>query len=90
MVVWHHFFLSVCVDCRGAFRFEMLCNGLNIIDNRYFTFQMIIDIAGTHSTISDAIRVGSPVIITIYKTKLTYKYTEILEFSTRVGTITHR
>ena len=64
----------------------MLCNGLNIADNRYSTFQTIIDIAGAHGAISDAICVGSPVIIILYK-KLTSKYTKILEFSTRVGTI---
>ena len=35
--------------------------------NEYFTFQMIIDKAGAHSAILDAVCVGSPVIIIIYK-----------------------
>ena len=65
----------------------MLCNGLNIADNRYSTFQTIIDIAGAHDAISDAVCVGSPVIIYFVQKKLTSKYTKILEFSTRVGTI---
>ena len=51
----------------------MLCNRLNIADNRYFTFQAIIDIAGACGAISDAVCVDSPVIIIIYK-KLTNKY----------------
>ena len=45
----------------------MLCNGLNIADNGYFTFQTIIDIAGVRGTISDVVCVGSPVIVIIYK-----------------------
>ena len=45
----------------------MLCNGLNIADNGYFTFQTIIDIAGARGTISDVVCVGSPVIVIIYK-----------------------
>ena len=45
-------------------------------NNGYFTFQTIIDIAGGRGTISDAVCVGSPVIIIIYKKKLTNKYTE--------------
>ena len=47
----------------------MKCNG-------YFTFQVIIDIAGTRGTISDAVFKGSPVIINIFTKKLTNKYTE--------------
>ena len=35
--------------------------------NGYFTFQTIIDIAGARGAISDAVCVGSPVIIIIYK-----------------------
>ena len=35
--------------------------------NGYFTFQMIIYIAGEHGVISDVVCVGSPVIIIIYK-----------------------
>ena len=57
--------------------------------NGYFTFQMIIDIAGACGAISDAVCVGLPVIIIIYK-KLTNKYTKKLKFSTRVGTIAHQ
>ena len=46
----------------------MLCNGLNIADNKgYFTFQLIIDIAGASGAISDAVCMGSPVIIVFYK-----------------------
>ena len=47
--------------------------------NGYFTFQTIIDIAGVRGVISDAVHVGSPVIIIIHvylQTKLTNKYTE--------------
>ena len=55
-------------------RSKMLCNGLDIAENeaynRYFTFQTIIDIAGAHSTISDAVCVGSPVIIIIFTKKV--------------------
>ena len=40
---------------------------------RYLTFQMII---GGCGTVSDAVCVGSPVIIIIYKKTLTNKYTE--------------
>ena len=71
----------------------MLCNGLNIADNEtygYFTFQMIIE---AHGKISDAVCVGSPVIIIIFTIKIQKsfinKYTKNLEFSTRVGTIAH-
>ena len=46
--------------------------------NGYFIFQTIIDIAGAHGAISDAACVGSPVIMIIYKKKLTNKYTEKL------------
>ena len=53
--------------------------------NGYFTFHSD-DIAGARGAISDAVCEGSPVIIIIYKKKLTNKYT----FSTRVGTIAHR
>ena len=68
-----------------------LCNGLNIADNRYFTFQTLINVAGACSAISDALCVGSPVIIIIYKKNLTNKYTKIfLEFSTRVETIANQ
>ena len=35
--------------------------------NEYLTFQTIIDIAGACGTISDAVRMGSPVKIIIYK-----------------------
>ena len=35
--------------------------------NGYFTFQTIIDIAGARGTISNAVRMGSPVIIIVYK-----------------------
>ena len=45
----------------------MLCNRFNIADNGYFTFQMIIDIARAGGAISDAVCVGSPVIIIIYR-----------------------
>ena len=60
----------------------MLCNGSNIQltikHNGYFTFHMIIDIAGERGTISSAVCVGSPVMIIISK-KLTkkLKYTGI-------------
>ena len=56
--------------------FETLRNGLNIADkkrNGYFTFQTII---GARGAISDAVCMGSPVIIITYKKKLTNKYTE--------------
>ena len=49
------------------------------MDTSLFT----IDIAGEHGAISDAVCVGSPVIIT-------NKYTKKLEFSTIVGTIAHQ
>ena len=61
----------------------MKCNG-------YFTFQMIIDIAGACGAISDAVCVGSPVIIIIYKKKVYKQVHKNIEFSTRVGTIAHR
>ena len=51
---------------------------------------MIIDIAGARGAISDAVCVGSPVIIKLFTKKLTNKYTKNLEFSTRVGTIAHQ
>ena len=35
--------------------------------NGYFTFQMIFDIARTRGAISDAVCMGSPVIIIVYK-----------------------
>ena len=58
----------------------MLYNGLNIADNEhngYLTFQTIIDIAGVHGAFSDAICVGSPVIIQLFvKKMLTNKYTK--------------
>ena len=41
--------------------------GLNIADNRHLTFQTIIDIAGARSVFSDAVCMGSPVKIIIYK-----------------------
>ena len=68
----------------------MLRNGLNIADNETFTFQTIIDIAGVHGTISDAVCVGSPVIIMIYKKKVDKQVHKNLEFSIRIGTIAHR
>ena len=58
--------------------------------NGYFTFQTIIDIDGVRGTISDAVCVGSPVIIKLFTKKLTNKYTKKLAFSTRVGTLAHR
>ena len=60
----------------------MKCNG-------YFTFQMIIDIAGAHGAISDVVCVGSPVLI-IFTKKFTNKNTEKFGILTRVGTIVHR
>ena len=54
----------------------MLRNRLHKADNEangYFTFQTIIGVCGA---ISDAVYVGSLVIIIIYKKKLTNKYTE--------------
>ena len=58
----------------------MLCNGLNIADNGYFTFQMIIDSwdAQRHFFF-DAVCMGSLVIIIFIK-KLTKKYTKIWKF----------
>ena len=38
--------------------------------NGYFTFQMIIDIAGVRGAISDAVCVGSPVIIKLFTKKI--------------------
>ena len=38
--------------------------------NGYFTFQMIIDIAGVRSAISDAVCMGSPVIIKLFTKKV--------------------
>ena len=67
----------------------MLCNELNIADNGYFTFQMIIDIAGVCGTISDVLCVGSPVIIITYK-KIDKQVHKKMEFSARVGTIAYR
>ena len=46
----------------------LLCNGLNIADNKDFTFQTIIDIAGERSAISDVVCMGSSVII-VYNNK---------------------
>ena len=37
--------------------------------NGYFTFQTIIDIAGAHSAISDAVCMGSSVIIKLFPKK---------------------
>ena len=67
----------------------MLCNRLNIADSRYFTFQVITDIAGVRGTILDAVYVGSPIIIIIYK-KVNKQVHKKSEFSTRVATIAHR
>ena len=53
--------------------------------NGYFTFQMIIDIAGVRNAISDAVCVGSPVVIKLFTKKLTNKYTKKFGISTRVG-----
>ena len=47
----------------------MLYNRLNIADNGYFTVQTMIDIAGAHGAISDAVCVGSPVIIKLFTEK---------------------
>ena len=66
----------------------MLCNGLNLADNGYFTFQTIINIAGARGAISDVVCMGSPIIIIIYKT-INKQVHKNLEFSTRVGTIAH-
>ena len=67
-------FHSVYFDCRVAFQQFLIhtANGLNIADNEvlyngYFTFQMIIDIAGACDAISFVICVGSPVIIMLFK-----------------------
>ena len=59
----------------------MKCNG-------YFTFQMIIGVRGA---ISDAVCVGSPVII-IYLQKEVNKqvHRKIWNFQLEVGTTTHR
>ena len=38
--------------------------------NGYFTFQTIIDIAGVRGAISDAVCVGSPVIIKLFTKKV--------------------
>ena len=48
-------------------------------------FQTIIDLAGVRGAISDAICVGSPVKIIIYK-KVDKQVHKKLEFSSRVGT----
>ena len=59
----------------------MKCNG-------YFTFQMIIDIAGARGAISDVVYVGSPVIIKLFTKKVNKQVHEKhLEFSTREGTM---
>ena len=58
----------------------MKCNG-------YFTFQMIIDIAGAHGAISDVVCVGSPVLIIFTRKRLQTSMQKNLEFLTRVGTI---
>ena len=59
-------FLNSKCCVTGSTKLTTKCNG-------YFTFQTII---GVHGAILDAVYVGSPVIIIIYKKKLTYKYTE--------------
>ena len=41
--------------------------------NGYFTFQTIIDIAGAHGAISDAVCVGSQVIIKLFTKKVNKK-----------------
>ena len=38
--------------------------------NSYFTFQTIIDIAGVHGAISDAVCVGLPIIIELFTKKV--------------------
>ena len=66
--------------CFSNSSFEMLHNELKKLTmkrNGYFTFQTII---GAHGAFSDAVCVGSPVIIIIYKKKLTNKYTEKFGF----------
>ena len=68
----------------------MLCNGLTMKHNGYFTSQTIINIAGVHGAISDVVCVGSPVIIIIYKRSQQTSTQKNLEFSSRVGTIAHR
>ena len=55
--------------------------------NGYFTFQRII---GVHGAISDAVCVGSPVLIIIYKKVNKQVHKKKLEFSTRVGAIAHQ
>ena len=52
---------------------------------------MIIDIAGARGAFSDAICVGSPVIIKLFTKKDNKQvHNFFLQFSTRVGTIAHR
>ena len=53
---------------------------------------MIIDIAGSRGAISDAVCMGSPVIIILFTNKVNKQVAthKKLEFSTRVGTIVHR
>ena len=64
------------MDCRGAFQTVLDSKCCVTGDNGYFTFQTIIDIAGARGAISDVVCMGSPVIIIIYKKKLTNKYTK--------------
>ena len=58
----------------------MKCNG-------YLALQMIIDIAGARGVISDAVCMGSPIIIIIYK-KVNKQVCK-KEFSTRIGSRDH-
>ena len=73
---------------RGAFRavLDSKCcvmeTKLTMKSNEYFTFQTII---GARGIISDAVCVGSPVIIIIYKKSYQTSTQKNLEFSSRVG-----
>ena len=59
--------------------------------NGYFTFQTIIDSWDVRCHFFGVVCVGSPVTIINYlQKKLTNKYTQKMEFSTRVGTIIAR
>ena len=53
--------------------------------NGYFTFQTIIDIAGARGAISDAVCMGFPVIIIIYKKINKQVHKKVWNFQLELG-----
>ena len=58
------------MDCRDAFQTVLDLKCCVTKRNGYFTFQTIIDIAGVCGAFSDAVCMGSPVIIKLFTKKV--------------------